>query len=407
MKACIVTIGNELIDGSRLDTNSKWISDKILKHGIATTKIISIGDDQAEITEVVLGTANKYDYIFITGGLGPTHDDITVSSFKLAFNLPQQIDEEYLQQLESMFSNRGVRMPKINENQAIVLEGCEIIQNPIGTARGIYYKYLKSQYFIMPGVPKEMYNMMEKNIIPSYLGEEVKQNIKTVRTSGIAESKLAEKVQSMMLKYHEDVLFSFLPSYRGVDFVLKTTDPNLDITKIADEFYHKMKPYSFGYNQDSFKSFILNQLSKKDLSIALAESCTGGLLSKMLTDTPGSSKAFLGSVIAYSNEVKINQLGISKSKIDKYGAVSSEIAVDMACNIRDIFKSDLGLSITGIAGPKSDDSNKDVGLVYFGISFKDMFISRKFNFNLNRDMNRKFACYAALNIVRKTIDEHA
>ena len=210
-----------------------------------------------------------------------------------------------------------------------------------------------------------------------------------------------------MLKYHEDVLFSFLPSYRGVDFVLKTTDPNLDITKIADEFYHKMKPYSFGYNQDSFKSFILNQLSRKDLSIALAESCTGGLLSKMLTDTPGSSKAFLGSVIAYSNEVKIDQLGISKSKIDKYGAVSPEIAVDMACNIRDIFKSDLGLSITGIAGPKSDDSNKEVGLVYFGISFKDMFISRKFNFNLNRDMNRKFACYAALNIVRKTIDEHA
>ena len=166
-----------------------------------------------------------------------------------------------------------------------------------------------------------------------------------------------------------------------------------------------MKPYSFGYGEDSFLQFLVNELSDKNLSIALAESCTGGLLGKMLTDIPGSSQIFLGGITAYSNVIKINQLNISEEKLKKHGAVSSEIAQEMAHNIRKIFNSSIGVSITGISGPRGDSKNKDIGLVYIGIDFKNECISKKFNFNLTRNLNRKISCYTALNMIRKKINE--
>ena len=405
LNACIITIGNEIIDGSRLDTNSKWIAEKIALHGIISNKIISIGDNQQVISEVIKDTINKYNYIFITGGLGPTHDDITLSSFKEVFDLEQGIDSNYLGELNKMFQSRGIDMPDINRNQAFILEGCSVLANPIGTARGVYYKYLDAKYFIMPGVPHEMHNMMDAIIIPSYLGNKIKQQVQTIRTSGIAESKLSEKIHGTMTKYNNFFSYSFLPSYKGVDFILKAISQNSNIEEATIEFYNDMKPYSFGYGDESLSNFIVNQLSSKDISIALAESCTGGLLSKILTDVSGSSKVFLGSIVAYSNEVKINQLNIPRERLDEHGAVSSEVARDMACNIRDIFKADLGVSITGISGPSTDSSSKNIGLVYIGISFKEVSIVKKFNFNLDREINREITCYTALNIIRRVIDE--
>ena len=404
MKTCIITIGSEILDGSRLDTNSQWIAKKILNYGLIVEKFLSIGDNDISISNA-LKNSSKYDFIFITGGLGPTHDDLTLSSFAKFFDLKMNIDDKYLKNLGKKFSDGDINMPQINKNQALVLENTEILDNSLGTARGIYYKHLETNFFIMPGVPAEMYCMLKDVIIPSYLGNKINLSHKTIRTSGIAESKLAEKVENLMLDYAETCTFSFLPSYKGVDFILKTNLKNKAFENVIDKFYNAMKPYSFGYEDDSFLLFIINMLSNKKLSISLAESCTGGFLGKLFTDTPGSSKVFIGGVLAYSNSIKINQLNISKDKIEKLGAVNSEVAKDMAENVRNIFNSDIGISTTGIAGPSGDSKNKDVGLVYIAIAFKNKCISKKFNFNLNRDLNRKLSCYAALNMLRKIIYE--
>ena len=405
MNACIITIGNELLDGTRLDTNSQWISKTISQYEVTIDKIISISDNKITIYNEIKECIDKYNFIFITGGLGPTHDDVTLVAFQEVFSLESRIDLQYLERLHKMFLDRNIEMPEINKNQALVLENTNILDNPIGTARGLHYRYSKSNFFLLPGVPSEMYNMMKKNIIPSYLGNKIDNKCKTIRTSGIAESKLSEKIEKLISIYNKDFNFSFLPSYKGVDFILKSKSTTVDINTVSMEFYNQMVPYAFGFSKDSFPSFIINELSKKDISISLAESCTGGLLGKILTDTSGSSKVFKGGIIAYSNSVKINQLNISKEKLKKYGAVSSEIAEEMALNVKNIFNSTLGLSITGIAGPEGESINKNTGLVYIGISFKDTCFAKEFNFNFNRDLNRKISCYTALNIIKKIIND--
>ena len=318
---------------------------------------------------------------------------------------PLIIDNSYIKEIKQKFLDRNIEMPKINQNQAIVLDGADIISNPIGTARGIHYKHLKSNFFIMPGVPSEMYKMMETIILPNYIGAQVESKHRTICTSGIAESRLSEKVQDLMSHYSKDFNFSFLPSYKGVDFILKAINQYQEIDRVVSEFYNAMNPYSFGYENDSFIEFIVNKLSCEELTISLAESCTGGLLGKMFTDIPGSSKIFKGGIIAYSNSIKETQLNIPKEKIEKYGAVSSEVAIDMARNVKNIFKSKIGLSITGISGPGGGSDDKDIGLVFIAIAFKNECLYKEINFNLNRDLNRKSSCYAALNMIRKTIEE--
>jgi len=405
MNVCIITIGDEILNGNRLDTNSQWIAKKIVHYGMMTEKIISISDNQIDICKIVNECVDKYEFVFITGGLGPTHDDITLSSFSKAFSLKSKTDQNYIKKLKKKFMDRNIKMPNINKNQGLILENTNILDNPIGTARGLHYRKLKTDFFIMPGVPDEMYIMMEEIIIPSYFGDRIDPLYRIVRTSGISESKLVEKIDDLMLYYASDFNFSFLPSYKGVDFVLKTNNIDIKINDIANEFYDKMSPYSFGYDKDSFVEFMIKNLSKKNLTIALAESCTGGHLGKILTDISGSSEVFLGGVIAYCNSVKIKHLKVPKEKIEKYGAVSPEVSDEMAKNVRTIFNSNIGVSITGISGPSGGAEGKEIGLVYIGISFKNKCISRSFNFNLNRELNRKFSCYAALNMIRKLINE--
>ena len=405
MNACIITIGDEILNGSRLDTNSQWIAKKIIHYGIMTEKIISIPDNQINICKIVTRCVDEYQFVFITGGLGPTHDDITLSSFSKAFSLKSKIDQNYIKKLKKKFIDRNIKMPNINEKQGLILDNTNILDNPIGTARGLHYRKLKTDFFVMPGVPDEMYLMMEEIIIPSYLGDRIDPPYRIIRTAGVSESKLAEKIDDLMSSYASDLNFSFLPNYKGVDFVLKTNNPNIQIEDVANEFYNKMNPYSFGYGKDSFIEFMIKELSTKGLTITLAESCTGGHLGKLLTDISGSSKVFLGGIIAYNNSVKINQLNVPKEKIEKHGAVSPEVSDEMAKNVRTIFNSSIGVSVTGISGPLGGTKDKKVGLVYIGISFKNKCISRSFNFNLNRELNRKFSCYAALNMIRKIINE--
>ena len=405
MNACIITIGSELLDGTRLDTNSKWITEKIAGYGVVAQKIVSIRDNELDICDAISETIDRYTFIFITGGLGPTHDDITIESFKKVFQLNSRIDSNYIKEIEQKFLVRNIVMPKMNQNQAVVLDGADIIDNPIGTARGVYYQHSKSNFFIMPGVPSEMYRMMDDIILPNYIGKPIELRYRTIRTSGIAESRLSEKIENLMSLHSKDFNFSFLPNYKGVDFILKAIKENAELDKVADEFYSEMSPYSFGYENDSFIEFIIGKLSENQFTISLAESCTGGFLGKIFTDIPGSSEVFKGGVVAYSNSIKVNQLNVSNEKLDRYGAVSSEVAKEMAQNVMHIFKSTIGLSITGIAGPLGESNNKDVGLVYIALAFKNICICKKINFNLNRDLNRKLSCYTALNMIRKVIEE--
>ena len=405
MKACILTIGNELLQGFTTDTNSTWIGKTILPLDIHVEKKITLPDKhKIIITESRKILNENFDYLFITGGLGPTHDDVTKKAFCELFSDELYLDENYLNTLKNKFFKKTKKFPKINKSQAMLLKKGDSIENQHGSALGIHYFQNNMHIFIMPGIPFEMKNMMNKTIIPKYIKKKILNNLITINTTGIMESELAEKINPIMLKYSKICNYSFLPSYKGVSFRLHFIKSLDDFYDIIEEFNNAMHPYSYGYNNETLEYKLGELLIKNKLTISTAESCTGGLISKLLTDNAGSSKYFSGGITAYDNKLKTQLLGISKNIINKNGAVCEKVAIEMAKNIRIKTKSNIGISTTGISGPEGGNKKKPIGLVYIGISSEKKTDVKKFIFNFNRDLHRKITCNTALNMVRLMIE---
>lgn len=405
MKACVLTIGNELLQGFTIDTNSAWLGKNLLPYDIQIEKKISVGDDIAAIIhEVGAALKGNYDYLFVTGGLGPTHDDITKEAFRQLLSDETYLDEEYYQQLKVRFEKRFKVMPESNRSQAMLLRKADSIPNENGSALGMHFFEKGIHIFVMPGVPGEMKGMFTNTIIPDYIGGTPQENQVTIKTAGVMESRLAEKVQPLMDKYAGTFGFAFLPHYTGVTFRITRLNEGTDLNMIKDEIYHAMQPYAYGLQEDTLEGVLAKKLIEKKLTIAVAESCTGGLIGKRLTDVPGSSQFFLGGVTAYCNELKLSLLDLSGETLKNHGAVSEEAALGMAIGIRKKTKADIGISSTGISGPGGGSKEKPVGLVYIAFSSKNNSFVKKYQIETKRHIHRELTATAALNITRLAIE---
>ena len=405
MNACVLTIGDELLQGFTIDTNSSWLGMALLPYGINISKIITVGDDiNSIIQESQKILADNFDFFFITGGLGPTHDDITKAAFCQLLNDELIFDKNYYSQLKERFDKRLVKIPESNRSQAMLLKKADSIPNNTGSALGMHILEKNTHIFILPGVPGEMKEMVSKYIIPNYIGTVQKENYITIKTAGVMESRLAEMVKELMEKYSDSFRFAFLPHYNGVSFRIRNLDEKNDIEKIGGEFIQAMQPYAYGLNDDSLEGVLGEKLRTKNLTIAVAESCTGGLIGKRLTDNARSSEYFLGSITAYSNQLKTTLLNVSDETLIKHGAVSEKTALEMATGIKNKTGSDIGLSTTGISGPGGGTETKPAGLVYIGLATPEKSIVKKYNFHFGRNIHREMTTTAALNITRLSLE---
>ena len=377
----------------------------LLPYGINISKKFTVGDDiNSIIQESKKILADNFDFFFVTGGLGPTHDDITKEAFCQLLNDELIFDEVYEEQLKEKFDKRLVKMPESNRSQAMLLKRADSIPNDSGSALGMHILEKGANIFILPGVPREMKEMVNRYIIPKYIGNVRKENYLTIKTAGVMESRLAELVKGLMEKYSNSYRFAFLPHYNGVSFRIRNLNEKNDIQKVKDYFFQAMQPYAYGLNDDSLEGVLGEKLRNKNLTIAVAESCTGGLIGKRLTDIAGSSEYFSGSITAYSNQLKTTLLDISDETLIENGAVSEKTAFAMATGIKNKTGADIGLSTTGISGPGGGTETKPLGLVFIGLVTPEQSIVKKYNFPFGRKIHREMTTTAALNITRLALE---
>ena len=407
MNVAIVSIGDELMNGFTVDTNSSWIAMKVLEYkSLDVVSKITVKDDADDIKNNLDYLFEKnIDYIFITGGIGPTHDDITKKTLANYFNTNLMVSTQYYSRLKTFFKNKNIKIASNLKSQAQILENSIPIPNRYGTALGMKIEYKKSVIFVLPGVPKEVKGMIEEEIFPSYLSSIFKKEKKyiTLLTTGIYESKLFEILENTISKNSDNFKVSFLPKYTGVSIRLSKNKENTDLYRFKDIVVGKIGEYIYGLDEQKMEEVVAEKLLSAGLTIAIAESCTGGYISKKLTDLPGSSGYFKGSIVAYDNLIKEQFLDISGKLLDTHGAVSRKVAIAMAENIRNKFQADIGVSTTGISGPTGASDNKPVGLIYIAISTKKEKIVKKFNLIPRRKEHRDIAMHTALNMLRLLI----
>ena len=379
MNAEIVSVGNELLDGSRQNTNALWLADRLIRIGIQTKGIIVVGDDSESIQNAVSQSIKRAKIVLVTGGLGPTHDDVTKESLAKLFGCKLVENTAVKNHIINLFAERGRQMPESNLDQSWVPNGAGVLHNEIGTAPGLYFEKEDSHCFVMPGVPAEMKRMTEKKIVPILRERfELSQEAiiyQTIHTTGIFESSLFEKLApiSEIEKYAS---ISFLPHLYGVDLRLKIEGLNEDksetyLKKVKGLITDRISPFIYEIGDRRLEEVVADLLIDRKKTVAVAESCTGGLLANFLTNISGSSAYFLGGMIAYDDSVKTNSLGVRQSTLDNFGAVSQETAREMAEGVRNLLGADLALATTGIAGPTGGTPQKPVGTVYFGLAGSD------------------------------------
>jgi nicotinamide-nucleotide amidase len=409
LRVSILTIGDEILIGQIVNTNASWIAQKCVEVGAFVIEHCVVGDSEEEILEALKRLYNLSDIILITGGLGPTRDDLTKPVLTKFFDDELIFSDEVLQWIKEYYSKRGINeVTERNKNLALIPKSCTPLKNLVGTAPGLLFEKENKAVFAMPGVPKEMQFLMKEYVIPYIQNKITSRKLPThifrvLQTCGIAESVLADKLSGL-----EEILngvnVAFLPSYKGVrlrieakgEDVVKT---ELAIQKVVDFIKGKVGEYIFGEGEVSLAQVVGELLAERKETVAVAESCTGGLLGGEFTNIPGSSRYFLGGIIAYSNEIKERILGVEKQVLLKFGAVSQETATQMSENVRKLFNSTYGISITGIAGPDGGTSEKPVGTVWISLSAPDKSIAKRYQFGDDRQINRERSVGAALTML--------
>lgn len=405
MKAEIICIGNELLNGHTVDTNSCYISQKLLNIGIEIQKKTIIGDNLEAIKKAVFKAFQSVEIIIITGGLGSTDDDITRQAIASALNKQLVLNSKILHKLEEHFKKQNqIILPSISL-QALIPQNSFPIENKIGTACGIYIPYQGKDVFSIPGVPAEMKAMVDNFIIPTLTekyGKKQTIGSKLLRTCGLSEIELNERLKNLIKR---DFTLAYLPHFGYVDIRITACGNSPEaIEKILEnttyEITQLLGDYLYGTNNTTLEEVVGSLLLIQNKSLSVAESCTGGLIAKKITDIAGSSKYFKGAIIAYSNEAKIKILGVSSSIITKFGAVNEETAIAMASQIRKLKETNIGLAVTGIAGPTGSTKTKPIGLVYIALDNEGKVECKKYNFSGSRNIIREKTSIYALNMIR-------
>jgi len=403
----VITIGDEILYGHILDTNAKWLSEQLDKLGVKINKRSTISDNHFQITNTIDKSLSENDIIIFTGGLGPTNDDITKKTLNKYFKGNLVRDEITYRQIKKIFKRRNFDLTKKNKDQALVPDNCQVLHNIHGTAPGLAFSIKKKLVISLPGVPFEMKSLFNEKCIDLI---RVKYNLpivyhRIIKTVGIGESWLSDLIGKWEKNLDNSLSLAYLPSIGRVKLRLTGKGKNLKKIKFIIEKQEKkllkiIEKYIYGYDNDELESQVGILLNDQNKTIAISESCSGGYASHMITSIPGSSKYFLGSIIAYNNSIKENILGIDKKIIRDKGAVSKEVVEEMAKNIRIKFKSSIGLSVSGIAGPSGGSTKKPVGTVWIGLSDDKKTYSKKFQLTERRDVNIILSSICILNMLR-------
>jgi nicotinamide-nucleotide amidase len=411
MKAYIISIGDELLIGQTTNTNAVFIGEKLSEINIKVIKIVAIADDEKAIMEEFKIGMEQGDLVIVTGGLGPTHDDITRSCVVNFFDTELVENEEVLENIKMLFSKRNRGLTEVNRAQALVPSISEPIKNVHGTAPGMWIEKQNKIFIVMPGVPYEMKAMINNFILPKISGMLKESGIvikrSILQTTGIPESTLSEKLGNLD-EILEGAKLAFLPSIVGVKLRITVEAEDEETAKnrlveIEQKIRTKVGRFIYGKDDEKLEEVIGRMLVERDMKISTAESCTGGLIASTLTNISGSSAYFERGIVCYTNASKVEILKVDEDILTKHGAVSMEVAMQMAEGVKSTSGSDIGIAVTGIMGPTGATTDKPVGLVYIGYCDEKVCTAKKFIFGNERLLNKQRTMQAALNIVRKQL----
>jgi len=410
MKAEIITIGDELLIGQTIDTNSAWIGAELSLLGFDVQRKVSIHDRREDILQALTDTQGKSDVVIITGGLGPTSDDITKTTLCEYFNTRLIPDAMVLSMVEQMMSRRGIPMNENNRRQADVPESCRILSNAAGTAPGMWFEKDGTNFISMPGVPSEMKYIMNQHVIPELKIRYSSQVIihRNIMTYGAPEAVLAGLLEGFESSLPGPVRLAYLPSLGIIKLRLTGTGSNRDevvnaVEEQVKNLYKTIPELIYGENEETMEMAVGRILRQKKLTLCTAESCTGGNIARMITSVPGSSDYYKGSVVAYDNRVKTTLLGVGSHIIEEEGAVSGPVVRAMAEGARKLLNTDYAVAISGIAGPAGGTTEKPVGTVWIAVSSSLATVAEKFVYGTDRNINIMRFSVAALNMLRQQI----
>ena len=395
MKIAVISVGSEILAGRILNRDLLLIADFLRKFGLRVTREITVKDEVEEIVETLMNLKN-FDIIFITGGLGPTSDDVTKKAIARFFNVDLESSEMVLKLIEERLKDLGVEFLPVHRNYALIPRGAKILRNDAGLAPGMVFSTDKGVLISLPGPPREVESLLPQleGLLEKYKRGET--YLKTVKTFGLRESEIYDRLKDCA--WSEKA--GFYPSIYGVDIRIETERKD-ELDEILIELKDKLGESIYGYDNETLEMAFGKVLKERDLTVSTAESCSGGLLANLITNVSGSSEYYIGGIIAYHNRIKVDFLGISQDVLKKYGAVSEPTARQMAEGIRKLFDTDVGLSTTGIAGPTGGTPQKPVGLVYMGFSFRGEVHVIKKIFKGNRFEIKKQTAYAIMDFARR------
>lgn len=405
----IITIGDELLIGQVIDTNSAWMGQQLNLAGFKVKQITSISDDETHILTALAEAAKRADIILITGGLGPTKDDVTKKTLCKYFNSGLIFNMEAFADVERFFKSRGREVMPIDKIQAEVPENCKVLSNKNGTAPGMWFEHEGKIYVSMPGVPYEMKGIMADYTIPMLKQKFNTPHIfhKTILTQGIGETALAEMIAAVEDNLPSHIKLAYLPSVASVRLRLTgmsfDTDLQAQVETEVDKIMQHIQKYVYGFDEDTLAGVVGKLLQEKNQTLALAESCTGGYISQLITAIPGCSSYYKGSMVAYSYEIKEEFLDVSKTTLATKGAVSEEVVLQMATNAKAKFNTDYALAVSGIAGPDGGTADKPVGTVWIAMATPKGCTAKRFQFGPNRSRNIEATALTALNILQKEL----
>lgn len=407
MNIHIVTIGDEILIGQIVDTNSAWMAQELNLIGAHVVGITTVSDSKESILEGIENAAKNADVILMTGGLGPTKDDITKKTLADYFGAGMEFHQETWERIERLFEKWGRSWTPAHKEQCFMPTNALIMKNKMGTAPGMWFEEKGKVYASMPGVPYEMKYLMEFEIIPKlkekFPGKPIAH--RTVLTVGEGESRLAKRIENFEDNLPENLKLAFLPGLGQVRLrITGTDDDEAHLNELLDQKVEELNglipKFIFGYGKDTLEAAVGRNLKEKGLTIATAESCTGGFLAHKITSIPGSSSYFMGSVLSYSNEVKMNQLKVKKETLEAHGAVSEETVTEMVRGALDLLKTDIAVATSGVAGPGGGTPEKPVGTVWLAVGNREKIVARKLNIGKDRMRNIEYSSGQALNLVR-------
>lgn len=405
-KASIISIGNELLSGQSLDTNKPYLSSQLLSMGIGVVCSYTVGDDVEMIADAISQAVSHADIVIITGGLGPTADDLTRQGVAQFMGVELRFEDELLRQIEEFFNKRNIKMTEINRTQAYLPAGAEALENRLGTAPGIKAEYQGKVIVALPGPPGEMKPMFRESVA-DHLGTLAADQvviIGKIHCFGTGESVIAEKLGSLMKRKRNPLINCTVSDGIITLHIVASARNRPDAEKMIEEDAERISELLgdlvYGRDGQKLAQVVGSELARRKKTLSLAESCTGGLIAKLITDIPGASEYLACGWVTYANEAKIVQLGVDKKLIERYGAVSEQVARAMATAAREKADTDYAIAVTGIAGPSGGTEQKPLGLVYIVVESPRQQRFKRFVFSASRDRVRRSAALSALNMLR-------